>query len=430
MAPHTGRPVDRRAVEQRLDHGAPFGAGASRRATLSEMTEELVLRPNARANESGSRLNETERAVLLEIVGRSGLLRSTLSERLSLSKPTVFSAVKRLQQAGLVVAYDTTQGGVGRPASMLRAALKAGSNVGLDLGTTSVRARAVALDGRLLAEAERSVRPSRSEIGESAVHAACALGAEIGEHLRALDAPVRSCVVAVPMRIQVGRALPARLAPVLDALAALPTHPDFRIEIENNVNCAAVAEGSEGAAIGQGTFALLQVGVKIGVGIMYEGRLFRGGRGGAGEIAYLPFPWVPGKPAQRMSLEPYLGSASLIARAKAAGEAPERGRFDAKSVFARAEQGDATARRLVEAHARDVGQLAAAVVAVVDPPLIVLGGGVGQNPMLLKGVRKTVRELTWKTAIEIGTLGQRATMLGAVHLAARSSLEQVLAASY
>lgn len=396
---------------------------------MSSLPEDTEQRPGARTNGAGSRLNDTERAVLLEIVGGSGTLRSTLSERLSLSKATVFGAVKRLQHAGLVVAYDTTQGAVGRPASVLRAAVEAGSNVGLDLGTTSVRIRAVALDGRLLAEAERSIRPSNAEIGEGAVQASCSLAADVGAELEALGAPVRTCVVAAPIRIQFGALLPAKLTPVLDAVAAMPRHREFRLEVENNVNCAAVAEGEEGAAAGRETFVLLQVGVKIGLGVMYEGRLLRGGRGGAGEIAYLPFPWVPGEPARRMSLEPYLGSASLIARAKAAGELPEHGRLDPKTIFERAVHGDATARRLVETHAREVGQLAAAVVAVLDPPLILLGGGVGQNPVLLEGVRETVRELTWETAVESGMLGQRATVLGAVHLAVRSSLEQVLAAS-
>lgn len=392
--------------------------------------EELGVRLNSRAKYTGSRLNVTERAVLLEILGGRSSLRSTLSERLSLSKATVFGAVKRLQQAGLVVAYDTTQGGAGRPASVLRAAVEAGSNVGLDLGTTCVRMRAVALDGRLLTEAERSVRPSNREIGEAAVRAACALAGEIGEELGALGAPVRSCVVAAPIRIQVGHALPAGLAPVLGALAAMPAHRDFHIETENNVNCAAVAEGAEGAAADRETFALLQVGVKIGLGVMYEGRLFRGGRGGAGEVAYLPYPWVPGEMAQRMSLETALGSASLTARANATANLPRRAKLDAKTVFALAEDGDATARQLVDGHAREIGQLAAAVVAVIDPPLIVLGGGVGQNPMLLEGVRKTVRALTWPTDVETGVLGQRATLLGAVHLAVRSSLAQVLASSY
>ncbi|HTX63183.1 MAG TPA: ROK family transcriptional regulator [Acidimicrobiales bacterium] len=407
----------------------PLAATAGRNES-SIAIGELVVQLNGRAGDGGSRLNDTEKAVLLEIVGGSSSLRSTLSERLSLSKATVFGAVKRLQQAGLVVAYDTIQVGAGRPASVLRAAVEAGANLGLDLGTTCVRIRAAALDGRVLAEAERPVRPSNAEIGNGAVRAACSLATTTGEVLRALGAPVRSCVVAAPIRVQVGEPLPTRLDPVLDALGSMPAHRDFHVEVENNVNCAAVAEGAVGVASGCETFALLQVGVKIGLGVIYEGQLFRGGRGGAGEVAYLPFPWLPDQPARRMSLETYLGSSSLADRANAAANLNRRGSLDAKSLFALADGGDLSALRFVQAYAREIGRLAAAVVAVIDPPLVVLGGGVGQNPMLLEGVRETVGELTWETAVETGVLGQRATVLGAAELALRSSLAQVLAASY
>ena len=338
----------------------------------------------------------------------------------------MFAAVKRLQQANLVVAFDTTQGSLGRPATFHRAAAQAGSCVGLDLGTTRVRVRAAAIDGRQLAEAERPVRASAAEIGTGSVQAACELLSDLGRELAALGAPVRKCVIAAPVRIDYGRAPSPRLAPLLRAVRAMPLHERFQMEIENNVNCAAVAEGSEGAGVGVETFALLQVGVKIGLGVMYQGRLFRGGRGGAGEVSYLPYPWHPGGPPQRMALEAYLGSAALMARAQGLAGLP-LGRGDAKALFARALAGDPEARRLVDVHAREVGELAAAVVAMIDPPLIILSGGVGQNELMLSTVRTTVERLTWETEVRLGGLGQQATMLGAVRLAAGTTLQDVLA---
>jgi predicted NBD/HSP70 family sugar kinase/DNA-binding CsgD family transcriptional regulator len=374
----------------------------------------------------GARLNKTERAVLLEIIGSQGTLRSTLAERLGLSKPTVFAAVKRLQQAKLVVAFDTTQGSLGRPATFHRAAAEAGCCIGIDLGTTRVRVRAAAIDGRQLAAAERAVRASRSEIGTSSVQAACQLVRELGEELGSMDAPVRKCVIAAPIRVDFGSPPSPRLDPLFEAVRAMPVHERFSMEIENNVNCAAVAEGFEGAATGAGTFALLQVGVKIGLGIMFEGRLFRGGRGGAGEVSYLPYPWHEDGSPQRMKLEAHLGSAGLMARAQGPADIPHTWRGDAKALFAKAATGDPHARRLVDVHAREVGELAAAVVAMIDPPLIILSGGVGQNELLLDGVRAAVRRLTWETEVRPGLLGQQATMIGAVRLATTATLRDVL----
>ena len=67
------------------------------------------------------------------------------------------------------------------------------------------------------------------------------------------------------------------------------------------------------------------------------------------------------------------------------GPAPE----DAEALFDAATRGDADARRMVDGHSRDIGRLAVAVLAVIDPGLIVLGGGVGQNQLVVPEVRSS-----------------------------------------
>jgi len=74
-----------------------------------------------------------------------------------------------------------------------------------------------------------------------------------------------------------------------------------------------------------------------------------------------------------------------------------------------------------------VGEMAAAVVAILDPGLVILGGGVGQSPLLLDSVRATVRRLTLETEIRSGVLGQDATIMGAARLAADAALADILA---
>jgi predicted NBD/HSP70 family sugar kinase len=84
------------------------------------------------------------------------------------------------------------------------------------------------------------------------------------------------------------------------------------------------------------------------------------------------------------------------------------------------------ARQVVAEQANDVGRLAATLVAVLDPGLIVLGGGVGQNPLLRAGVQETVRRLTWETEIAVSVLGPRATALGAAQIAAEIGLQTIV----
>jgi predicted NBD/HSP70 family sugar kinase len=80
----------------------------------------------------------------------------------------------------------------------------------------------------------------------------------------------------------------------------------------------------------------------------------------------------------------------------------------------------------VTLHAADIGRVVAACIGFLDPGLVVLGGGVGQNPMILNEVQRTARDLTWSTEIAVSSLGVNGTALGAMRLAADFSLAQVI----
>jgi predicted NBD/HSP70 family sugar kinase len=376
------------------------------------------------------RLNESERALLLEIIGSGTATRSTLSAHLGLSKATISGAMKQLEGAGLIAELGMEQGSFGRPAAVYQAAEAAGYSLGIDLGTTHVRVRAVAIDGRMLADLEASVKPSRDEVSTQAAEAAVGLVSEVAAALATHGSRLRRTVIAAPIKVSFDEPPPANLLPVIACLEALPSYPARSVAIENNVNCAAIAEGQWGAAQGFETFSYLQVGVKIGLGSVVEGRLLRGGQGGAGEVACLPYPWSSTDRPRRFGLEKHLGAASLVARARMQTDVPRQPAFDAASMFARAEAGDLKLRQVVDTHAREVGEMAAAVVAILDPGLIVLGGGVGQSPLLLNGVRAAVRKLSWNTEIRTSELGPDATVMGAARLAADTALTEVLAGDW
>jgi predicted NBD/HSP70 family sugar kinase len=376
-----------------------------------------------------SRLNETEQAILVEIISSGTTTRSSISERLGLSKATISTSMKRLLSAGLVTELGLTHGGMGRPASVYRISEQAGCCLAIDMGTTHIRVRVLALDGRILGEREAKVRPSKKDVSRQGLTAALRLIEEVEHLLSGQGTRVRRCVIAAPIKVSLAIPEPLELAPVLDAVRRVPSFPGFGIDVENNVNCAAIAEGAEGAAQGVATFAYLQVGVKIGLGFVNEGRLLRG-RGGAGEVACLPYPWGGSARPRHLALEHHLGSAALIARARANPDIDTPPRADAATLFAQAARGEPGARKLIERHAREVGEAAAAVVALLDPGLIILGGGVGLNPMLLRGVRSQVRRLTWDTEIRNGQLGSDATLIGASRRATQAARADVLAGSY
>ena len=289
----------------------------------------------------------------------------------------------------------TASSGTGRNAAVYRLGPAAGAVLAVDLGPALTRVRGCALDGSLLAEATGT----RAEAADVVREALGALPA---------DAPLRTIVVAVgdvtaPEGTGV-RPATAKAGPVFDAVAvALP--PGVPVHLENNVNCAALAELHEGAARGRHTFGYLRIGVGIGLGIVIGGQVLRGANGAAGEVARLPYPWDDGLEPRHEALEEHVGARSLLRRAADGLAGRRRAVPRHRRAALRPRRTRAAPRRatVVGRHAADVGRLAAAVTAVLDPGLIVLGGSTGAYPQLLPGVRAELERLSWPTEVVSST---------------------------
>ncbi|MDQ0936318.1 ROK family transcriptional regulator [Streptomyces turgidiscabies] len=367
------------------------------------------------------RLTESASAVFAVLAGAGTATRPQLASLAGLSKPTVSSAVAELETAGLAAHSGIASGGTGRSAAVYGLGPAAGSVLAVDLGPALTRVRGCALDGTLLAEATGS----RDQAADVVREALTALPA---------DAPLRTIVVAVgdvAARAEEGTVRPAtaKARPVFDAVAvALP--PGVPVHLENNVNCAALAELHEGAARGRHTFGYLRIGVGVGLGIVVGGQVLAGANGAAGELARLPYPWDDDLEPRREALEEYIGARSLLRRAaevwpESDGSCPRT----AEQLFALAGQGGATARAIVDRHAVDVGRLAAAVTAVLDPGLLVLSGSTGAFPQLLPGVKAELARLSWPTEVVSSQIGDLGTVVGAARLAVARGVQTVTQAA-
>lgn len=368
---------------------------------------------------------ESSRAVLRVLVSHGPVTRPRLGMMLGFSKPTMSAAVAELSALSLVAPHGSEKGPLGRTAQIYGLGPKAGYIIGIDVGTTQVRVLAHALDGRRLAAVkEQIVHPPTAALTEEAVWSAVrqAISLTGSGH-----GGLHGIAVAVPRIVSPSRVALDEPAGPAAALRRLRRQVDVPILLENNVNCAAIAEMHDGAAKGRDTFAYLQVGVRIGLGIVVNGRLFRGAGGAAGEVGRLPFPWSPGLQPVREGLEHYLGSQALVERCAIgwpAAEGPPPS--SAEELFARAAAGSGDASLWVARHAADIGRLVAACIGILDPGLIVLGGGVGQNPLLLPEVERVAGDLAWPTQIATSPLGNAATVLGAAKLAADHCLGAIL----
>lgn len=356
----------------------------------------------------GSRLSDSAHQVFAALAELGRATRPQLAATCALSKPTVSTSIAELEALELVERNGTAHGTTGRSAAVYQLGPAAGYVLAVDRGSTQVAYRAVGLGGQLLDEGHTDDPDTARAVIRSALRR------------RTRSGPLRAIVVAVSDVVTP----PGRPGdPVIDqriraAVEALHLPPGVPVHTENNVNCAAIAELHERSDRTRDTFVYLQVGVGIGAGVVINGRLVRGANGAGGEVARLAYPWADGQSAGHEALEARLGAAGLLRHARSRwGDQHGSPPTSAADLFVLAGHGHPLARVLVAEHADEVGKLAASVCAVLDPGLLILGGGVGGNPLLTDGVITMLARLSWHTEVVVTRLGERATVLGAAYLA-------------
>jgi predicted NBD/HSP70 family sugar kinase len=200
-----------------------------------------------------------------------------------------------------------------------------------------------------------------------------------------------------------------RLTSDLRAVASAP------VTIDNDVNAAALGEAAHGHAAGVRDFAFIAIGTGIGMGAVSGGRLLRGSRNAAGEIGYAPIGADPYDPAhhERGSLEEIVSGPGIAAAYR------ERTGVDTstRELFDRVAE-DPIAAAVIDRAAEYLALAIATVRSVLDPALVVLGGGVGSRPEMLARVAPWLDRLgAADLSVRTSHLGHTATVRGAVELA-------------
>jgi predicted NBD/HSP70 family sugar kinase len=378
-----------------------------------------------------SLLRELGEQAVLETIFREGpITRPEISTATSLSKPTVSAAVSRLEHAGLVHAAGIRPGQRGRSPVAYVVSDQAGFVVGGDIGGTNLRVAAADLFGELICDRKQPTTKDGSRavgvqilemISEVIEEAGATRGRPLG---LGISAP--GVVDQISGRVT---SLAYNVTPEggFDPLEVIRDRFDVPVLVDNNVNLAAVGEKWFGLARGVSTMVFIAIGAGIGMGIIIDDELVRGAHGAAGEIAYLPLVGDPFDPRHRLhgGLEDEVAATGIVAayRERADGDAPS----SAHEVFELASAGNEQARAVVEHVASRLGAAIATVCAILDPELVVLGGGIGANPLLLRPIRGAAAALVPITArIETSSLGDRAALHGAVAVALHAARTQLL----
>ncbi len=381
-------------------------------------------------------LRELGEHAVLETIFREGpITRPEISAATTLSKPTVSAAVSRLEHAGLVRAAGTRPGQRGRKPVAYVVSNRAGFVLGGDIGGTNVRVAAANLFGEPICDRKQPTTKDGSRaVGVQVLEMISEVIDEAGaSHGRPLALGISAPGVIDQSSGRV-TSLAYNVTPEggFDPLEVIRDRFDLPVLVDNNVNLAAVGEKWFGLARGISTLVYIAIGAGIGMGVIIDNELVRGAHGAAGEICYLPLVGDPFDPRHRLhgGLEDEVAAAGILAAFKTRRDGSREGGVDiasAHEVFELAAGGDRVARAVVDNVASLLGAAIATVCAILDPELVVLGGGIGANPLLLRPVRGAAAALVPITArIETSLLGDRAALQGAIAVALQAVRAQLL----
>ena len=165
------------------------------------------------------------------------------------------------------------------------------------------------------------------------------------------------------------------------------------------------------------------------MGLVLNGELYRGSAGAAGEVGYLPLAETnlrDPSSRRRGALDAAASASGVVADARRLGlESP----ITAKRVFDEARRGSRKAQRVVANEAHRIALTIAAVCSMLDPELVILGGGIGSNgDLLLEPVDRELQTLSpFRPRIEVSALRMEATLHGSVSMALQAAQDQLFA---
>jgi glucokinase len=378
--------------------------------------------------------------VFSEISTRGEVTSGELAQALGLkvSARQLADKLRRLHAKGLI-RFDPAR---------KRAALNPdfGRLAGIDMGASHLHFAFTDFCGEILEETNQKIRPEngpRKLIAQ--IRQGVAQGVEAGKKPRSKPTRagrLRGLAIGVPSPVDphTGLVSFANNLPGwrdVDLRRELEKEFQVPVTIENDANVAAIGEHWRGVARGVDNFIFIALGTGIGSGIFVNGRLYAGRRGAAGELHRMNVEWprwsedfggtgyfesyASGQGIAALGRQ-MMGSASTVG-----GLAEER---DARFVFEAFRQSNPHARKTLETIFTILGVGIANAVAVLDPDLVVLGGGIakGAPEFMLETVQAAAQRIQPDLPpIRLSALKDQAQTFGAIFSALTASRQAVLA---
>jgi len=372
-------------------------------------------------------LRQMNRLRVLETLYRSpGTSRFDLARQTGLSRATVSSLVDELRRAGVVEEHEATSErprSTGRPPILLSIVPGAAYAVGLDFGHQHIRVAVCDLSGEPVVDdwsaAEVDHAPTESlDLAHELVQQALRTSGVAEDRLLGVGMGLAAPINSVTGELEADGILPGWRG--LKPAAEMEARLGIPVQLENDANVGALGESVFGAGRGVEDLLYIRLSAGIGAGLVLGGRPYRGHRGVAGEIGHIlvdragPICRCGNRGCLETIASPVAVAALLSQRVGHEVTIAE--------LLELVEAGDRGARRAVADAGEAVGLALAGVVNALNPELVVVGGELASaGTVLLEPIRTAIERHAVAPAaselrVTVGTLGDRAEVLGAAAL--------------
>ena len=311
--------------------------------------------------------------------------------------------------------------------------------IGIDLGGTNIAVGLVDAEGRIIAKRSDPTNAKRSErdVLDSIAQTVISLVEESGCAMDDIDSVgigTPGSVDPVNGIVHASCNLPFDNTPLALRLRERLNRPIF---VENDANCAALAEAKVGSAKGMKHVAMITLGTGVGGAIVIDGMLYGGFNNFGGEFGHMIVE-VGGELCpcgQKGCLEAYASATALARDAQRAAEnnpdsllrvcAEKEGKYSGRTAFDAARLGDREGQRVVDRYIYYLAIGIVNAVHILQPNAIVLGGGVAhEGNNLLIPLKKLVNDIAYgdqvpeekRTVLLCANLGNDAGIIGAALL--------------
>ncbi|MDY0394571.1 ROK family transcriptional regulator [Virgibacillus halophilus] len=369
-------------------------------------------------------MKTVNRTIILNKIRTSKTIsRAAIAKLTKLTPPTVSSIVKELIEEGIVQESSLGASSGGRKPMTLLINHDRFYIIGIDAGPITIDGIVTNLSGKIIARESQSL--SNVKNNDQFLHT---LKSVIVSLLEAVDNTEKVFGIGIAMQgavdLKTGTALVApnlglRDIPIKEELEK---NFDIPVKVENDARAMAIGESWFGNDDSYKNIMAINIGRGVGAGIVIDGKLYHGTRDLAGEVGHMTID-INGEVCDcgnKGCLQAYITGPAIVKRILKLehNESIETG----EDVFRLAEAGDTTALRVFQETGRIIGVGLTNLIHVVNPEMIILGGGVMKaEKFILPSVQETIiahalTENAKSTKVAVTHLGDDATLLGAVAL--------------